>query len=294
MLLMVVLLLATGCGSAASPDDPRSTADASRTVWELRYLLLDHYPAFAYCDPDYYPVARRDEQSAADQWWGGVDRQSPEMRAILAHHGLREPLTDEQRLAAYRDHKKLNVIVMTAFPGGYQYELSISASGGEPDQTVAGQVTAAGDVREGSRLRRPGGCPICLEADARIATPGGDVPVDRVQPGDVVWTLDAAGRRTAAAVERVVSRPTPGPHLMLHLSLSDGRVLVAAGAHPAADGEYLRQLRIGQRYDGAVVVSIVWVTSTASATFDILPAGATGAYWANGILIGSTLMSTGM
>jgi hypothetical protein len=32
-----------------------------------------------------------------------------------------------------------------------------------------------------------------------------------------------------------------------------------------------------------------WVQSTASMTFDILPAGSTGTYWANGILVGSTL-----
>ena len=45
-----------------------------------------------------------------------------------------------------------------------------------------------------------------------------------------------------APVERVARRDTPGPHLMLRLALSDGRVLVAAGAHPAADGKYLREL----------------------------------------------------
>lgn len=96
---------------------------------------------------------------------------------------------------------------------------------------------------------------------------------------------DLADRRFGWAVRRA----TPGPHLMLRLALSDGRVLVAAGAHPTADGTYLRQLRMGQRYDGATVVSIGWTPSTAPATYDILPAGPTGTYWANGILIGSTL-----
>jgi hypothetical protein len=251
--------------------------------------LLGRYPDFAYCDPDYYPVARRDEQSAADDWWASVDRDSPEVLAILARHLYREPLAPEHRLTAYRDHKKLTVIAMKAVSAGYEYELSTSQTGGEPDQFVTGLVTSAGEIHEAAREARVGGCPICLEADTRIATPGGEVPVSLIRPGDVVWTVDGSGRMVPAAVDRVASRVTPGPHLMLRLSLSDGRVLTAAGAHPSADGDYLRQLRIGQHYDGATIASMAWISSTAPTTFDLLPAGATGAYWANGILVGSTL-----
>ena len=78
---------------------------------------------------------------------------------------------------------------------------------------------------------------------------------------------------------------------MLWMVLSDGRELVAAGAHPNADGTFLRQLRAGQPYDGATIVSTTWTVSTAAATFDILPAGPAGTYWANGILIGTTLQA---
>ena len=258
-------------------------------MWTLRYRLLDHYPNFAYCDPDLYPVARDDEQAAADAWWAGVRAGSPEALAISSEHGFREPLTNAQRLTAYRDHKKLTVISMTEVSSGYAYELSTGRPGGEPDQTVVGVITVDGRIREGSHRPRAGGCPICLASGVRVATPTGGVVVADLRPGDVVWTADADGRRLAARVQRVVRRPTPGPHLMLRLVLSDGRVLVAAGAHPGADGRLLRQLRVGQRYDGAIVTSTEWVASTATATFDLLPAGPTGRYWANGILVGSTL-----
>jgi hypothetical protein len=280
---------ATGTASTTGPSQPPVPSGATAQVWQLRYLLLGHYPNFAYCDPDLYPVARDDEQGAADDWWAGADRGSPEVETILAHRGYREPLMTAQRLTVYRDHKKLNVIVMRAASGGYEYELSASVSGGEPDLTIAGLITLDGTIHERSRRPRAGGCPICLEADTRIATPRGDVPVARIRPGDVVWTVDANGRRVTSPVEWVVRRPTPGPHLMLRLALSDGRVLVAAGVHPAADGTYLRQLRLGQRYDGATVTTIGWTQSTTLATFDLLPAGPTGDYWANGILVGSTL-----
>jgi hypothetical protein len=258
------------------------------SVWTLRYRLLEHYPNFAYCDPDLYPVARDDEQAAADAWWARVRPDSPEPRAILAEHGFRGSLTKAQRLTAYRDHKRLTAISMSEVASGYAYELSTGA-GGEPDQTVVGVITVEGRIREGSHGPRPGGCPVCLEWSARIATPRGDVLVPDIRPGDLVWTTDSGGRRVAAEVQRVARRPTPGPHLMLRLALTDGRVLVAAGAHPGADGRSLRQLRVGQRYDGATVIRTDWVTSTAPATFDLLPAGTTGRYWVNDILVGSTL-----
>jgi Hint domain len=305
VLLAVTVLAVGGCAGAAptgaaSPSattPPPSTTVASpsasnatttQTVWQLRYRLLVHYPDFAYCDPDLYPVARMDEQPAADDWWAGASPASPEVAAILAHHGYHGSLTADQRLTAYRDHKRLTVIAMTAVSGGYQYELSIGP-GGEPDQRVFGMITFVGEIHEASREPRPGGCPICLDTGTRIATPHGDVPVALIRPGDVVWTADGRGHRIARPVLRIARRATPGPHLMLRLALSDGRTLVVAGAHPAADGTYLRALHRGQPYDGAAIVSIGWILSTAAATFDILPAGSTGTYWADGILVGSTL-----
>jgi hypothetical protein len=60
---------------------------------------------------------------------------------------------------------------------------------------------------------------------------------------------------------------------MLQLVLSDGRELVAAGAHPAAWRHLPASTTARTAYDGAMIVSTSWVASTAPATFDILPAG---------------------
>jgi len=49
------------------------------------------------------------------------------------------------------------------------------------------------------------------------------------------------------------------------------------------------KLVAGDRYDGAVVIGVDLIPYAGGATFDVLPAGATGAYWANGVLLGSTL-----
>lgn len=181
MLPAVAMLAVAGCAGAAPTGEAAPTATmasssattttattaattttnatAKPTAWQLRYRLLDHYPDFAYCDPDLYPVAREDEQPAADDWWAGANPASSEVDAILAHHGYRGSLTAAQRLTAYRDHKRLTVIAMTTVSDGYQYQLTIGP-GGEPTQRVSGVVTLAGEVRETSRTPRPGGCPI--------------------------------------------------------------------------------------------------------------------------------------
>ncbi|HYR61694.1 MAG TPA: Hint domain-containing protein [Actinomycetota bacterium] len=272
-----------------APSSPRPTPTGADPAWALRYLLLDHYPTFAFCDPDYYPVARvGGEQVNADDWWQR-SRTTPEALAILAHHHEAEPLDAAQRLVAYQDHKRLTVIQLTRATGGYDFALSISAAKSQPDTTVIGTISDAGTISERSRSPRPGGCPICLEAVTLIATPSGEIEVARIQPGDLVYSLDGSGRRVTVGVARVVRRDTPGPHLMVRLALADGRVLVAAGPHPAADGRLLRDLHAGERYDTSVVASVGYVESSAAATYDLLPAGTTGQYWANGILVGSTL-----
>ena len=279
-------------GASSFRPQPSASPRATGTdqEWTLRYLLLDHYPNLAYCDPDYYPIARvGGEQANADDWWSR-NRTTPEARAILAHTRYAEPLDAEQRLTAYRDHKKLTVIQMTRITGNYEFTLSISTlDGGLPDATVNGTISDAGTVSERSRSPRPGGCPICLEGVTGIATPNGAVEVSRIRPGDLVYSVDASGRSVTVSVARVARRETPGPHLMVRLALTDGRVLVAAGTHPTGDGRPLRDLLPGERYDASAILSIDYVESSAPATYDILPAGASGEYWANGILVGSTL-----
>jgi hypothetical protein len=287
---------ATPCVSGSPCPEPShpspSPTPQTEREWTLRYRLLDHYTNFAYCDPDFFPVAREGgEQANADDWWPR-NRTTPEARAILAHHHWTEPLDAPKRLGAYRDHKKLTVIQMGVVAGGYDFTLSISTSDkGVPDTTVEGTISKEGTVVERSRTPRAGGCPICLEGVTRIATPHGAIEVSRIHAGDLVYSVDGSGHRVTVRVERVVRRETPGPHLMVRLALGDGRVLVAAGAHPAAGGRLLRDLHTRERYDGSIVSSISYVESSAPATYDILPAGVTGDYWANGILLGSTLES---
>jgi len=76
---------------------------------------------------------------------------------------------------------------------------------------------------------------------------------------------------------------------MIHVTLSDGRELWASPGHPTADGRSLGILQVGDVLDGSQVTHLERVPYDDGSTFDILPTGDTGFYWANGILMESSL-----
>jgi hypothetical protein len=83
--------------------------------------------------------------------------------------------------------------------------------------------------------------------------------------------------------------PVPAGHLMVRLALADGRVLLASPGHRSADGRPLGTLAPGDRLDGSRIVAWELVPYGSDRTYDLLPAGPTGTYWANGVLLSSTL-----
>jgi hypothetical protein len=129
---------------------------------------------------------------------------------------------------------------------------------------------------------------ICLASTDSIATPSGPIPVTELRVGTMVWTLDAAGARVAAAVLVVSHRPTPIGFNVLRLTLADGRIVEASAGHPTVGGRPVGELGAGDSIDGSRLISIESIPYLGD-TWDLLPAGPTGTYWANGIPLGSTL-----
>jgi hypothetical protein len=134
--------------------------------------------------------------------------------------------------------------------------------------------------------------PVCLSADARIDTPRGTVPVASLHVGDTVWTRAADGQRVSAPLSKVGNTRAPADHQMLRVVLSDGRTLRASPNHPDVTGAPLVALKAGARYDGARVVNAALEPYGQPRTYDVLPAGPTGVYWADGVPVGSTLRPT--
>ena len=137
--------------------------------------------------------------------------------------------------------------------------------------------------------RPVGGCPICLAGNSFIDTPSGLALVKDLQIGMAVWTTDKTGQRVSGVLTKNLKVPVPSTHQMVRLILDDGRELLVSPGHPTIDGRTIGDFVSGELYDGATIISTTRVPYGDGATYDLLPSGDTGFYWANGILMGSTL-----
>jgi len=281
-LAAVLLLAAMACGTTA-PGTPLNE-------YQLKFRIFDELGPPAYCDPDFYPVARAGgEEASALANYAQIRDNGQLYSAIVEHEHLPPPpadLDDAQKLTLYRAFKKLRALPLVTAAGGYTFDYTAEGS----FMRVQGAVQADGTISVTSKTQgsRPN-CPVCLAAATLIGTPTGDVVVTRIRPGMLVWTQAADGSRIAAPVMEVGSTPVPAGHLMVHLTLADGRQLWASPGHRTADGRALGSLAVGDALDGSRVTGWELVPYAGDRTYDLLPAGPTGRYWAGGIPLASTL-----
>lgn len=285
VLVAAVVLAACGAGVVTPTASPQPL-----TVPQLKYRVIDEVGKPQFCDRDFYPIARQDEREIAQQRFPELQRDAETFAVIVARLKLAAPYTADQQLAVYREWKTLEALPLASIgPGvwGFDYLAQRAANIGEH---VFGRAFADGKVVVLTRAAAgPPNCPICLALGTRIATPSGDVAAQDLRVGDVVWTIDAMGARIAAPLVAVGSTPVPATHEVVRLALQDGRLAFVSPGHPTADGRRVGGLAAGDMLDGARIASVERVLYASGATYDILPAGATGAYWANGVLLGSTL-----
>jgi hypothetical protein len=279
------LAAAMACGSITP-----APVGAPMTIDQLKFQVVDKVGTPVFCDPDFYPVARLGgEESNAIKMYPQIQANAELYAAIITHQHLPSgDLTDAQKLTVYRAYKQLQALSLTR--SGDRYTFQYHASVLDQTQVVSGTVTVDGVVAITSMAPSgPPPCPICLAAATLIATPSGLVRVTDVQPGMLVWTSSAGGRRVATSVLEIGSTPVPAGHQMVHLVLADGRELLASPGHRTADGRPLGTLSVGDRLDGSTIKVWEMIPYAGDRTYDILPAGPTATYWANGIMLSSTL-----
>ncbi len=134
-----------------------------------------------------------------------------------------------------------------------------------------------------------GMCPICLSSSTLITTPKGKVNVKKIKVGDLVLTIDKKGTVKAVPVLKVSNVEVPKRHKVVHLLLKDKREVYVSPGHPDIENKSVGSLRVGDSYNGSIVIKAEFVLYTDLKTYDLLPAGDTGFYFADEILLGSTL-----
>jgi hypothetical protein len=246
-----------------------------------------------YCDPDQYPVARGTTLEAAKQRFPTIKADTAAFQAILEYEHLTasDQFTDAELIAINDDYKQMQAIQLVPSGDGFRFDLMVPKAGSPTgNEQVTGTVSRTGSVdiaHRGPGKRLP--CPICLAAGVRIATPFGEVPVQDLRAGMAVWTTDREGRRIVGIVLKTGWMQAPLSHEVIRLTLADGRTVTASPGHPTADGRTVGELEPGDRFDGSRVVAATPVGYSGSSTYDLLPSGPTGTYFANGVLLGSTL-----
>ena len=131
----------------------------------------------------------------------------------------------------------------------------------------------------------------CASPDTPIATPRGDRAIASLRVGDLVYSVnhDAIEAVPIARTERTLAEQ----HRVVRLTLASGAVLEISAGHPTADGRTFGDLRTGGLLDGQAIEQVEVVPYRHSHTYDVLPASDSGAYFAGGALIGSTLETRG-
>lgn len=286
---LLLLVALCGCGSVSRPAAQAGTA---LPVPELQYRLIDRLGAPVFCDPRQYPVARTEDPAEVARAVSDLRSQHPaEFDAIVRHEHLdAASLSPSDNLRVVGQASELAAVLLTTRDGSYGFRYEVI---GPPTAEVGGTIDRDGAIHVTSRVpapRRP--CPICLAQWTRIATPTGELPVTEVRTGTVVWTLDAGGVRVPAPVLMVGDTPAPIGHRVVHLALADGRSMDVSPGHPLPDGRHAGDLRPGDALDGSVVVSAALRPYSGAATWDLLPAGVTHVYWADGVPLASSLVGS--
>lgn len=129
----------------------------------------------------------------------------------------------------------------------------------------------------------------CLPPDAKISTNNGKKTIKLLQVGDTVLSINANNQIISVPIIDKDSIFVGTTHYVLDIELADGRKLEVSAEHPDRNYRLLDNYKKGFELDGSKIIRIDKIKYENDYTYDILPGSATGMYYVNDILLGSTL-----
>jgi hypothetical protein len=286
--MLIGLIFVSSCVNGTSST---STSAPNYSQYQLEYRIIQNYSDVFWCDPDLFPVSREgQEQANALTQFPDIQNNLSEFTAILEHLNWSDKTdyTDLEKLSIYREHKLLSHAVSVS-PSGNLYNFIILI-GNNQGKRIEGTIGYDGQIQVIKEETSFNTCPICLSAGTLIDTPEGQLPVEQLKPGMMVWTQNDSHIKMAVPVTKTASTAVPAGFLVIWIVLADGRHLAASPGHPTTSLIPLENYKIGDNLDGSTIVKFEKENYDEDYTWDILPAGPTGFYMANGIWLNSTLV----
>ncbi len=132
----------------------------------------------------------------------------------------------------------------------------------------------------------PTGCPvpICCSYNTRIKTAGIEKNISDIKEKDLVISDE---NKPVNVIK--TSKVEVKNHNVLKITLNDATILELSPGHPTSDGRTVKDLMVGDKIDNRMVIETRLIPYKYKYTYDILPDSKSGNYYANGVLIGSTL-----
>lgn len=282
MSFALLVVFVASCTSITQNEN--KTTDS---ITELKYTLIKNFDdKILVCGP---PVESSDYKEQLLKKFDDIAK-SEEFNFILNHKDLADTgnWSNDEKLIIINEHERLSAIRLEPFGDKYKFNLISKITKGEVF-SYEGLITKDGKIEITKKQEYLEGCPICLSGETLISTPKGQIKIKNLQKGMDVWTVDRFGNRQPTIILETARTIVPENHQMVHLVLKDGRELYSSSPHPTADGRKIGDLRKGDKLDGSEILVSELVDYLEGFTYDILPSGDAGAYWANGILLGSTL-----
>ena len=151
--LVVLALVTAACGAA----NPVPAAGTPLSVPQLKFAVMNAVGKPAYCDPDFWPLARDEMPNALTQY-STIKADTATYQAILAHEQLPSgDLTDDQKLTAYRAWKLLRAVALTETYSGHEYVFDYRVTSSTGYEHVHGTVRIDGVVTVSDRGACRGG-----------------------------------------------------------------------------------------------------------------------------------------